>query len=225
MYNIDYNQKVIETLVPDKRQPKTTAYLQQLAREVSQNHSQLTKLYKQYQLADNWTNVFFPRNSVVRYAKAIYVAVEDTTDEPTYSNAWLLVSPNFMGNDFRLAIRGERLILDYALNTWFNTTFRQLPATSDIYLVTNTITESAFVVGSTEFESSNIFQNVSSQFVINSYSFANQYNLTIKIPIAVFNALGTTDEIRKSIIKNFADLYISAGMSLSKGLEQLQKLF
>jgi hypothetical protein len=213
MYNINYNQKVVETLVPDKRQPKTTAYLQQLAKEVSQNNIQLTNLYKTFQVCDNWTNIFFARNSVVKYGKAIYVAVENTTDEPSFTTAWLMVSPNFMGNDFRLAIKGERLILEYALNTWFHTTFRQLPALSDIYLVTNTITESAFVVGSSEFESSNIFQNVSSQFVINSYSFANQYNLTIKIPIAVYTALGTTDDIRNSIVRSFADLYISAGIT------------
>lgn len=213
MYSIDYNQKVIETLTPDKRQPKTTAYLQQLAKEVSVNHNQLFSIYKQYNLSSTWEAGSYPINSVVRYGKSIYAAVENTTDEPSYSNAWIMVSPNFMGNDFRLAITGEKLVLEYALNLWFNTAFRQLPALSDIYLKTNTIADSVFFVGHSEFESSKIYLNISSEFIINDYSFTDQYNLTIFVPIAVFNALGTTNEIRTSIIRSFADLYISAGIT------------
>ena len=213
MYSIDYNQKVVETLVPDKRQPKTTAYLQQLAREVSVNHNQLFNIYKRYQLAVVWTAGSYSRNSKVRYGKSIYVAVEPTSDEPSYSNTWAMVSPNFMGNDFRQAIRGEKLVLEYALNTWFGTNFRQLPAISDIYLTTNTIIDSVFRVGKVEFESSNVGTDTSSEFVINNYSFANQYNLTINLPIATFNSLGTTDSIKTSIVRSFADLYISAGIT------------
>jgi len=213
MYSINYSQKVIETLPPDKRQPKTTAYLQQLAKEISVNHNQLFNLYKRYQLASVWSAGSYSRYSTVRYGKSIYTAVENTSDEPSFTNAWIMVSPNFMGNDFRLAITGEKLVLEYALNLWFDTAFRQLPSVSDIYLVTNTIADSVFFVGHSEFESSTIYQNISSEFVINAYSFTDQYNLTIMVPIAVFNALGTTNDIRNSIIKSFADLYISAGIT------------
>jgi hypothetical protein len=213
MYNIDYNQKVIETLVPDKRQPKTIAYLQQLVKEVSQNNTQLTNIYKTFQTTAPWASGSYLRNAVVRYGKSIYIAVQNTSDEPSYTNAWIMVSPNFMGNDFRLAIRGEKLNLEYALNIWFNTTFRQLPLVSDIFLTTNTIIDSVLRVGINEFESSKIYQNISSEFVINGYTFTDQYNLTINVPIAVYNALGTTNDIRTSIIKSFADLYISAGIT------------
>lgn len=213
MYNVDYNQKVIETLVPDKRQPKTVAFLQQLAKEVSANHNQLFTIYKSYQLASVWSAGTYTRYSVVRYAKSIYIAAENTSDEPTFSNAWILVSPNFMGNDMRLAIRGEKLNLEFALNTWFNTTFKQPPLVSDIYLTTNTIIDRIFRVGSIESDCSKVYNDVSSEFVINSYSFTDQFNLTINIPLAVYNALGATNDIRTSIIRNFADLYISAGIT------------
>lgn len=213
MYNIDFNQKVVETLVPDKRLPKTVAYLQQLAKEVSKNNNQLTTIYKTFQSVAAWTAGTYNRNSVVRYGKAIYIAVENTNDIPSFNNKWLMVSPNFMGNDFRIAIRGEKLNLEYTLNTWFATTFRQLPAISDIYLTTNSITDSVFRVGINENESSKVFNNISSEFVVNGYTFTNQYNLTINVPITVFNALGVSDDIRNSIIRSFADLYISAGIT------------
>jgi hypothetical protein len=213
MYNVDYNQKVIETLVPDKRQPKTVAFLQQLAKEVSINHNLLFNIYKSYQSAAVWTAGTYARYDIVRYAKSIYIAAQTTTNEPTFTNAWVLVSPNFMGNDFRLAIRGEKLNLEYALNTWFNTTFRQPPLTSDIYLTTNNIIDSVFRVGFNEFESSKIYTETSSEFVINNYAFTNQFNLTISVPTGVYNSLGATNDIRTSIIRNFADLYISAGIT------------
>lgn len=213
MYSVDFLQKVVETLVPDKRQPKTIAYLQQLAKEVSQNNTQLTSIYKTFQTTTAWSSGSYLRNTAVRYGKAIYVAVENTTDEPSFTNAWIMVSPNFMGNDFRLAIRGEKLTLEYALNTWFNTTFRQLPAVSDIYLTTNAIGNNVFKSGANEFQSSKVYTNISNDFVINYYTFVDQYNLTINFPIAVFNALGTSDSIRTSIVRSFADLYISAGIN------------
>jgi len=213
MYNVDYNQKIIELLVPDKRQPKTVAFLQQLAKEVSANHNQLFTIYKSFQSASVWSAGTYTRYSVVRYAKSIYIAAENTSDEPTFSNAWILVSPNFMGNDMRLAIRGEKLNLEFALNTWFNTTFKQPPLVSDIYLTTNTIIDRIFRVGSIESDCSKVYNDVSSEFVINSYSFTDQFNLTINVPLAVYNALGATNDIRTSIIRNFADLYISAGIT------------
>jgi hypothetical protein len=213
MYSVDYNQKVIETLVPDKRQPKTVAFLQQLAKEVSGNHNQLFTIYKGFQSPTIWSAGTYTKNTVVRYAKSIYLAAENTSAEPSFSNAWILVSPNFMGNDFRLAIRGEKLNLEYALNTWFNTTFRQPPLVSDIYLSTNVILDQIFRVGINENESSNIYKDISSEFVINNYLFTDQYNLTINVPLSVYNALGSTTDIRTSIIRNFANLYISAGIT------------
>jgi hypothetical protein len=213
MYSVDYNQKVIETLVPDKRQPKTVAFLQQLAKEVSGNHNQLFTIYKGFQSPTIWSAGTYTKNTVVRYAKSIYLAAENTNAEPSFSNVWILVSPNFMGNDFRLAIRGEKLNLEYALNTWFNTTFRQPPLVSDIYLSTNVILDQIFRVGINENESSNIYKDISSEFVINNYLFTDQYNLTINVPLSVYNALGSTTDIRTSIIRNFANLYISAGIT------------
>jgi len=216
MYSLDYNQKVVETLVPDKRTLKTTKLLQQYAKEVSDNHNWIFTNYKQTQYLADWSAGTYAKNAVVRYSKAVYVSVINyNTSEPSYSNEWLLISNNFLGTDFQLAIRGEKIVLEYALNVWFDTVFRQPSSStpSDIYLTTNTLSDNPFVVGIDEIESSNVFSDNSSEFITNTYSFTNQFNLTINVPTSFFVSLGATDEIRNSIIRNFADKYISAGIT------------
>ena len=214
MYSLDYNQKVIETLVPDKRMPITTAYLQALVKDISNNHIQLFETYKQYQLLDDWIPATYTKNTLIKYSKSIYQAVDDTSDTPSYSNMWRLVSENYQGNDFRLSVTSEKLVLEYALNDWFGSMFRQpIDGISDIFLTTNEITESPFLIGLYENESSKIFTDTSSEFIVNNYTFLNQFNLTINVPIALYNTLGSTDNIRQTIIRSYADKYVASGIT------------
>lgn len=216
MYDINYNTTVENILVPDKRTKKTVAFNTSLVSEVANNHNLLFSKYKDFTILPIWTAGTYAKNELIRYGKSIFQSIENAnTTEPTYSNKWRLISDNFLGSDFRLEIRGEKLNLEFALNTWFGTVFRQPNiGLSDIYLVTNSVTPiNVFRVGSTEFESSKVFLNISDELIINLYNFAQQYNLTIKVPISVFNSLGSTNEIRNSIIRNFADKYINAGLT------------
>ena len=85
---------------------------------------------------------------------------------------------------------------------------------SDIFITTNaTFAIDPFRVGIVEFESSSVSSDTSSELVINSYSFATQFNMDVNVPTAFFNSLGTTNNIRESIIKSFVDKYISAGIT------------
>ena len=216
MYDINYNTTVENILVPDKRTKKTVAFNTALVGEVANNHNLLFSKYKDFTILPIWTAGTYAKNELIRYGKSIFQSIENAnTTEPTYSNKWRLISDNFLGSDFRLEIRGEKLNLEFALNTWFGTVFRQPNiGLSDIYLVTNSVTPiNVFRVGNTEFESSKVFSNLSDEFIINLYNFTQQYNLTIKVPVSVFNSLGSTNDIRNSIIRNFADKYINAGLT------------
>lgn len=216
MYNLDYNIAVDSLNVPDKRTKLTTAFLKGLVGQTANNHTQLFETYKNYTLVPIWSAGSYLRGVLVRYGKSIFQANEDTTDEPTFSDKWNLVSSNYLGNDFRLAIRGEKLNLEFALNIWFETIFRQPDLVSDIYITTNAIIAlPVFRVGASEYESSKVYSNTSSEFVINAYDFSTQYNLTIWFPLAVYNAIATTNSIRDSIIRDFADKYINAGIIYS----------
>lgn len=217
MYTLDYNIAVESLNVPDKRTANTTAFNKGLVAQVSNAHVQLFETYKDYVSVPIWNlsiDYIYNRKALVRYGKSIFQANKTTSNEPTFSDDWVLVSSNFLGNDFRLKIRGEKLKLEFALNTWFVTAFRQPPALSDIYIITNEIISApVFRVGINSNESSYIYSDKSDEFCINGYIFTEQFNLTIWFPIAVYNNLGTTNNNRNSIIKNFADKYINAGIT------------
>lgn len=215
MYILDYFIKVQEALTPDKRQPKQVAFQKGLVSDIDNLHTQLFSTYKSYQILPIWVSGTYNRKELVRYGKSIFQSNIDTnTSKPTFDGNWNLVNNNFLGNDFRLSIRGEKLTLEYALNIWFDTVFRQPPSNSDIFITTNaTYGIDPFRVGASEFESSNVYSDISSELVINSYSFSTQFNMDINVPILFFNTLGSTNNIRESIIKSFADKYIPAGIT------------
>jgi hypothetical protein len=216
MYDVNYNTTIESLLVPDKRTKKTVAFNSALVAETANNHDILFTIYKDYSVSPNWTAGTYARNQLVKYNKSIFQSVENgNTTEPTQSDKWRLVSENFLGSDFRLSITGSKLNLEYALNTWFGSTFRQPSVgNSDIYLTTNNILPiPIFRVGLTEIESTSVGTLTSSQLIVDSYSFATQYNITINIPTALYTSLGTTNDIRNSVVRSFADKYINAGLT------------
>jgi hypothetical protein len=215
MYQIDYKIAIESLLVPDKRTKKTVSFNKALVSEVSNNHELLFNTYKEYSAVPVWASGHYDRNELVKYGKSIFQSIEDgNTTEPTYSEKWRIVSDNFLGSDFRLKIRGEKLNLEYALNIWFDSVFKQPPLVSDIFLTTNPVTPiTVFRVGDESFNSSAVYLDKSVEFVINSYSFDEQYNLVVNVPIAKFNSLGDSDSIRTSVIKNFIEKYINAGLT------------
>lgn len=216
MVNVNFNSAIESLLVPDKRTKKTVAFNNALVAGIANNYNLLTQVYKDYTILPIWAGGTYAKNDLVKYGNSIFQSVENNNQsQPTYGDKWRLVSDNFLGSDFRLSITGSKLNLEYALNTWFETTFRQPSVgVSDIYLTTNNVVPvSVFRVGINEFESTNVYTNSSEQLVVNSYNFTMQYNLTINIPVQIFLSLGSTKEIRNSIVRSFADKYINAGLT------------
>jgi hypothetical protein len=170
-------------------------------------------LFNQYKLGSSdpaYTAGTYHRRDVVIFNGGVYECIVDsTTNDPTDQISWRRISVSFIGSDERIGFRSEKLVLEYALNKWFGTVFRQPPSTSDIFLQNNTVTTPVFIVGEVEDESSDIYTDSSSEFIIDGYDFTNQYNFAIHIPTAVYDALGSAKE---SIVRNFADKYVIAGI-------------
>ena len=215
MYLIDYFIKVEEGLPPDKRTDKNVSFMNALVGNISNLHAQMFGTYKNANFSLlPWNGSPVNRNQNVKYGKSVFQSLIDgNTSEPTMSNTWLLITDNYLGSDFRLAVRGEKLIFEYAINIWFETSFRQPPLVSDIYTTTNTILAvPVFRIGANEAQSSKVYRNTSSELIINAYNFADQYNMTIWVPVAVYNSLGATNNLREAIVRNFADRYINVGI-------------
>jgi hypothetical protein len=113
----------------------------------------------------------------------------------------------------RILYNGQKLTLEYAMNKWFGTTFRQPNSTSDIYISNNSITIPTFRVGTLELGSSVVGTLSSSEFIGTVSSFTVSANFTIHCPVAVYNALDITLINNDKIFRAFVDKYVPAGVT------------
>lgn len=85
---------------------------------------------------------------------------------------------------------------------------------SDIFLENVYNEYPSFVSFPTELDSSNVSIRTSSGFIYPApvYSSVTLYQFSINIPLSVYNSIGTTNEIRDSVIRNFANKINRAGI-------------
>jgi hypothetical protein len=213
LYDIDFNQQAIDLLPPDKRNPKNISLFQALMNGIQWCRDLILGSYKTGAIAPNYSPGTYNIYDQVVYKQKVFESLKSgNTDTPDVITSWRLIQNNFIGVDERVLFNGGLLILTYALNKWFMTTFRQPPALSDIYIITNVIPVPVFRVGIEEIQCSDVYSNTSSEFVYNNYNFADINSFTIYVPIAVYNALSSIPANRDAVIRNFADKYVIAGL-------------
>lgn len=215
IYNLNYIQKVVELLPPDKRGPKMVNWLIDLLGPMGVNYNDLFVDYKtgsDYDLYDSLTT--YNTGDRVQYSQSVYESIIDNnTLNPTDVAGWRLYEEYFIGVDERIKYSHIKVVLEYALNRRFNTTFRQPNLISDIYIESNQPPYGPFIVGAIEDESSVVYFDTSSDWVINGYSFATFNNFTVYVPLAVFEAQSADVNAREPIFRYFIDKYNSAGLN------------
>lgn len=218
IYDIDFTKFVPRMLPPDKRFTRTVAWVNVLLSTVQYLRDIWFGSYRTGSTAPTWVNTDpYPKYALVKYSnKVVYESlVDNNTAVPTDTTKWRVAQQNFIGLSERITYNGQKLVLEYAMNKWFGTTFRQPPNVPDIYIGINSIPVAVFRCGGVEDISSVSYGNTSSEFVINSYSLVLPSNFTIHCPVAVYNALATTADQREKIFRAFVDLYVPAGITYS----------
>lgn len=216
IYDIDYAQAGQQLLPPDKRFYEMSAWVKALLEPMQWLADLWLGSYKNGSTAPPYLNTTtYGKGDRVIYKYSVYESVINGNlgNNPLNIAYWTKVQANFIGVDERLQYNGNVLVLTYALNKYFGTVFRQPNNVSDIYLTANAKPTKVFEVGYTEAQSSRVYANTSSEFVINLYTFEAYTNLSINVPLAFFNALDSDPNNREKIIRNFADLYIAAGIT------------
>ena len=212
LFNIDTDQMVSDLLPPEKRSIENKSLLKGVFSAFKRLHS----IFYAYLIGDSsatsWSAGTYTLGAHVKYKDgAVYeCVVSSTTTEPTSSSDWIRILDSFIGSDESQNFNGTKLELEYALNKRFGTTYVNPPSVSPIYISNITPTIIPFRVGGIESISSSSYYNTSDTFVINSYTFPLSDSFTINIPIATYNALGTTKE---KIVRSFVDRYISIGIT------------
>ena len=211
-YDFNINNAAVENLSPDKRYPNNITFLKSLLSSLQWLRDLFFGSYWDGSTAAQYSPGSYKYLDQVRYQKKIYSSlINDNTDLPTTSN-WLLIQDNFIGLNERSKYNGQRIVLEYALNKEFDSTFRQ-PQTpsgigdtrSDIYITNLSSSVVGFLVGETT--GSAVGQTTSDDKVGNNNTFIYLNNFQINIPIAIF---ATTNEPG---IRNFVNQYIPSGIN------------
>lgn len=213
--SINFSKLIEALLPPDRRTYNTVKWNSSLSNEVQIDSDDVINIYKKGAIQTIWSAGTYSINEVVRYSKTIYRSTSDLNiDIPSQTQNWVVVSENFIGVDDRLRFTGEKLTLEFALNEWFDTVFRQPPFISDIFINVNPTVDTPFSVGNSEEESSVIYSDRSSEFIVDSFDISDTfYNMVIYVPNATLASLALDIADQLSIIRHFADKYVNAGIT------------
>jgi len=214
IYDVNINDTAINLLPPDKRYKNTIAFIQSLLRPLQWLRDLFFGSYYGGSTALPYSAGTYNYLQQVKYQKKIYASLIDgNTDLPTTTN-WLLIQDNFIGLQERVLYNGSKLVLEYALNKEFDSTFRQ-PQTpsgigdtvSDIYITNLSSSVVGFLIGHTEAYSSSVGQTTSADKIGNNNTFTYANNFQINIPSAIF---ASTNE---QAVRNFVNQYIPTSLN------------
>ena len=217
IYDINFNNAAPSLLPPDKRFSKQVQWVRMLLSPLQYLRDLWFGSYRTGSVAPTWVNSApYPKYAQVKYAvnNQVYESLINANNAiPTVATSWQVVQTNFIGLSERVLYNGQKVVLEYAMNKWFGTTFRQPNAQSDIYITNASVPIAFFRIGGLESNSSSVSAILSSEFVINAYTFTAVSNFTINCPIAVYNALDATLVNNNKIFRGFVDKYVPAGVT------------
>lgn len=215
LYDVDFDQFVIDILPPNKRGQNTVGFLQDLLAATQQDHDNLFDSWANGSLAGayNAANTYNLNDQVI-FRKSVYQStIDGNNTDPTNTDNWVLIQVNFIGILERIKYSAQVIVFTYALNKWFGTTFRQppWPEYSDIYITLGPMVVTGFVVGLTEPVSSDVSTTGSTATIGGLTPFSRPISFTIWIPVEVYDGLDPNPANRDNIVRDFADKYALAG--------------
>lgn len=216
IFDVNFNLFSYRMMRPDRRLPAMLAFVRVLMKPLQYLRDQKLGIYREG--AGNmatWAPGTYAKYQTVIYKQKVYESLQaGNTAEPTDQSKWRVVVHNFVGAEERAQYTSSKIVLEFAINKYFGTTFRQpLTGTSDIYFDTLDNPLNVFLIGNSPLSQSYIYTDHSTQFIINDYSFATYYNMQINFPQAVFDALDPSPENAEKIIRNFVNRILVAGIT------------
>ena len=216
IYTVDTGSLGAELLPPDKRQPRMLAFVRAILSALQYVINLFLQSFRTGNPSPIWSSLStYSKGQRVQYNRSVYESLIDANvATPTNTTSWRKIQANFLGVEERQAYNGQKVVLEYALNRYFSTTFVQPGAgTSDIYLSTNTPPVYPFISAGVSGASSTTYPTYSTEMVLNTYSFTGNYRFTIHVPTAVYTALSTVSGARETIVRSFVDNYVPAGIT------------
>lgn len=214
-FDITFVDRFKELLPPKKRLLNWLAWINSLAAALQSVHSYFFIIYKTGSSAPVWDNAttFFKGVQVVYFDNGVYECLQtnSATVPNLYPDYWYKITDNYIGVDERLKYNSQIIIYEYALNKWF----RNIGATNQIYVVNNVTYGTAFLLGNTGQYSSSLPNTYwfAANALGNTYTVSTPYDYTIKVPVALWNTLGSITNDKNNAVRNVAERYNMAGMT------------
>lgn len=224
IYDINFELQAKNLEVPTRRLPKFLAFMGSLMRP----NQWLRDLFfidyvggvKYTAYSNVTTYTYGDRITYVNRSNYEYIAATGSGNLPTDTTYWIKVQDVYLGLTERSKYSSMKIILERVLNTYFNIT----PVTAPlIYIQTNlTLANSFIVFPFNTATTAYVYKGFNNQtsFVFNFSYTSSPFCFTIKVPLALANALTTEapDTVpnisasRASIIQNLVDKYNTASV-------------
>lgn len=192
IYDINFSSRFNRLLPIKKRKPKFLAlgtsltYPLQWARDLMFNgYANGDVISPDYNGGTSYS-----KGDRVRYLNAIYEVFNTPPSSgyvPTDTNYWIKIQDDWRGARERLKYNGQHLVLEYILNRWFGTAFRQ-PAVgnSDIYIDELITDDGSFLIGADESDTAMIaaLESFQTDLIPASYT-AQIYSFQVNYPLSL----------------------------------------
>lgn len=158
IFNIDFENLKENVLPPNYRTVVHSKWLQAFMDVMQYLRNKILGDYRTGSYYSTWSAGTYNIHDRVMFEQVVYESLEDgNTDQPP-SSKWAVWLPSFIGADERKYFNGQKVVLEYALNRYYGTTFRQPPLVSDIYIDNLGSSIVGFVVGIDEAYCSTVAQ-------------------------------------------------------------------
>lgn len=217
IYDIDFQLAAMEILPTHKRTNIT-----EVTNSITKPLNDLNLIFKYFRIgsgAANYSNgPTYTFGQIVKYSRRIYLRNEVTDSYvagtiPTNAVFWTKILDDFVGVTERVMYGNGKLIMEYALNRAFGTMFRNPPLVSDIYIENINTSDINFFVGEFDTDTGTVSQSdVLSEFYVGEGDFVStERDFIVYVPLATYNALGSTTTERDSRINSVVDSIKLAG--------------
>jgi hypothetical protein len=159
---------------------------------------------------------------MVVFQRAVYFRNEITSGyasgiNPSNNSYWIKVLDDFIGVSEKIYFGPQKIVLEYALNRIFQTSFRQPPLVSDIYIVNNDTTYNFFDIGidDTDCATIPIVDTDADYYITFDDGDPSIKDFTVFVPNAVLSALASSPTDQVSIISSVVNRYRLAGYLFS----------
>lgn len=211
LFNTTY---LTEKLTPPAlRQVRILAFLRVLTSPLTSKWNDFLEYINGSNYSD-WSNVTaYVLGDRVRYGYSIYECIQASTGKipQTETDYWLLINKDFVGIDAKTKFNAQKMVFEYVLNLYLNTTPTTIPL---IYTTRNVVDSNGFYMGIDGDSSFGELGTESNQddYLGTSYTLG-QYAMTIYVPLALYTGLASTAADREARVRNIADRYVVAGIN------------